>query len=660
MKKILLSLSILGFLVVSVPYVQASPLENLVNQILSLRSGLVKGDSADLTPRIMYWSGKVNQHVGPSAAWVSDPDGVSGADIPMLNYCKKWYPTTTSVVAYGNETSTTWSAGTGATGTYTSIKPSYKCVGGIMYGTSSYSLPTVVTTSTTEITEQSALISGDVTSAGGVAVTERGIIWSTFTNPAVAEGKQVASTAGTGPFMARAYALSPNSTYHAWAYAINSVGISYGKDFPFTTVALGVITVPTVVTSPVTNITQTSAVLNGNATSDGGATITERGLVWGTALNPTVLNNKQIDSSWGTGLFSKTITGLTANTTYNVRAYATNDRGTVYGGNVSFKTSAVVVPVNGGWSAWANSGSCVNSLQNQTRTCTNPTPANGGATCTGLSTQQISCSTASSVTVTYPNGGEVLIAGQPLTIRWTSNNISATELVNVYIYVPSRNLSIAVATRTPNDGSETYDYTGYLDEYGKIFKAVVSPATVGVVQDQSDDFFTINSPGDNTCKQISQPAPTFCPNGTIQTVQDSNQCIIAYKCLTFNEPTSTKPQCSDTLDNDGDTMIDNKDANCYMGLNLLKPNNYINSFDSESSTDLQTARTLKLTYPRMKGTDVSALQKYLGISQDGVYGYQTVTAVKAWQTRNGLKADGVFGPACFAKMYLELFNLSHI
>ncbi len=84
----------------------------------------------DLTPRISYWSGKVNQHVDMiSGTWQTDVDGTSGAGINKLTYCKKFYPNTTSVVEYKNETINSWQ-NAGNTGNLTSTKMSYQCVGG--------------------------------------------------------------------------------------------------------------------------------------------------------------------------------------------------------------------------------------------------------------------------------------------------------------------------------------------------------------------------------------------------------------------------------------------------------------------------------------------------------------------------------------------------
>ena len=77
---------------------------------------------------IMYWGGKVNQHVDSiSGAWMTDSDGVSGADLDMLIYCQKWYPDTTSVVPGIEQTISTWQD-RGNLNNYTNTKISYQCV----------------------------------------------------------------------------------------------------------------------------------------------------------------------------------------------------------------------------------------------------------------------------------------------------------------------------------------------------------------------------------------------------------------------------------------------------------------------------------------------------------------------------------------------------
>jgi hypothetical protein len=96
----------------------------------------------------------------------------------------------------------------------------------------------------------------------------------------------------------------------------------------------------TLTTTEASNITHNSAKSGGNITSDGGATVTARGVCWSTSANPTIENNITTDST-GTGAYTSSITRLAANTTYYVRAYATNIAGTAYGNEISFKTMAV-------------------------------------------------------------------------------------------------------------------------------------------------------------------------------------------------------------------------------------------------------------------------------------------------------------------------------
>lgn len=102
-------------------------------------------------------------------------------------------------------------------------------------------------------------------------------------------------------------------------------------------------TVPGVTTTDVAGITQTSAYSGGEVTSDGGASVTARGVCWNTAANPDISNSKTSDST-GTGLFISHLTELTPSTLYYVRAYATNNEGTAYGSQVSFNTPEESVP----------------------------------------------------------------------------------------------------------------------------------------------------------------------------------------------------------------------------------------------------------------------------------------------------------------------------
>ena len=95
--------------------------------------------------------------------------------------------------------------------------------------------------------------------------------------------------------------------------------------------------IPSVTTLEVSDIGQTTATGSGDVVASGGETVTERGICWSTSHNPTT-SGSHANNGTGTGTFTINMTGLTANTTYYVRAYATNSKGTAYGNEVSFTT----------------------------------------------------------------------------------------------------------------------------------------------------------------------------------------------------------------------------------------------------------------------------------------------------------------------------------
>lgn len=197
-------------------------------------------------------------------------------------------------------------------------------------------LPTVSTNFVTIFTSNSAVLGGNVTSDGNTIVTERGVCYDTTQNPTTSNNKTVIGS-GTGTFSTTVTGLTANTTYYVRGYAINSQGTAYGTQVSFTTSSL--FSLPTVTTESVTTYTTNSAVLGGNVTNDGNAIVTERGVCCNTSQNPTTANNKTSIGS-GTGTFSATVTGLSANITYYVRAYAINSQGTAYGNQITFTTAA--------------------------------------------------------------------------------------------------------------------------------------------------------------------------------------------------------------------------------------------------------------------------------------------------------------------------------
>jgi len=200
--------------------------------------------------------------------------------------------------------------------------------------------PTVSTTPATHITSTTAESGGNVTSDGGAAVSARGVCWSMSANPTTA-GSHTTDGAGTGVFTSNIAGLTPGVTYHVRAYATNANGTAYGRDLAFTEGSVA----PTVSTAGITDITSTAAQSGGNVTSDGGATVSERGVCWSMSANPTTAGSHTTDGA-GTGVFTSNIAGLTPGVTYHVRAYATNANGTAYGSDKSFTSGSVAPTVS--------------------------------------------------------------------------------------------------------------------------------------------------------------------------------------------------------------------------------------------------------------------------------------------------------------------------
>ncbi|WP_297337586.1 YDG domain-containing protein, partial [Algoriphagus sp.] len=123
----------------------------------------------------------------------------------------------------------------------------------------------------------------------------------------------------------------------------NAEGLFHSFDTFVIDNAVSSATEPTVTTSAASSITATGATLNGNVTSDGGASVTARGFVYSPTNSTPTLGGSgviQEEDGSGTGIFDFAISGLSASTTYYYQAYATNSAGTSYGGVESFTTSA--------------------------------------------------------------------------------------------------------------------------------------------------------------------------------------------------------------------------------------------------------------------------------------------------------------------------------
>ncbi len=202
------------------------------------------------------------------------------------------------------------------------------------------------------------------------------------------------------------------------------------------------LTTPSVTTATVTDVTATSATSGGNVTSDGGASVTARGVCWNISANPTISNYLSNDGS-GTGSFVSSLSSLTASTLYYYRAYATNSQGTAYGEEYSFSTSGNSPPAIPTATAATNIG--VNSFT-----------ANWNAA-SGATSYRLDVSTSNSF-------GTMLSGYNNLTVSSTSQAVSGLNASTSYYYRvraynangTSSNSGTITATTLANDPYDGY------------------------------------------------------------------------------------------------------------------------------------------------------------------------------------------------------------
>ncbi|MFA7082415.1 MAG: fibronectin type III domain-containing protein [Bacteroidales bacterium] len=194
--------------------------------------------------------------------------------------------------------------------------------------------PIVITNSATSITQILATLNGTITE-GSETITSQGfewkiagsITWTAITTTLINNNSIIHNLIG----------LIPDTTYCFRAYAITPSGTIYGIPQPFTTLP---IVHPTVITSPATLIEQTIATLNGTIT-EGSEDVTSQGFEW-KLVNATVWT--AVTSTIANDFITYNLTGLTANTDYQFRAYATTESATTYGITQDFTTLPIVPP----------------------------------------------------------------------------------------------------------------------------------------------------------------------------------------------------------------------------------------------------------------------------------------------------------------------------
>ena len=230
--------------------------------------------------------------------------------------------------------------------------------GGVVYGeqltfTTLPRVPMVTTSSLVYEEGDSAAFSAEVTDAGRGEITERGVVYATTEDPTVETGQKITDDeGGLGEYDGKIKELLGNTTYYVRAYAINGGGVGYGDAKEWTTEVL----LPEVETGDVTAVGKTTATLHGASSYDGGADVTARGFVWGLTEEPGLSDNV-VDLMAAEGdEFTYVLEDLELSTTYYVRAFATNSKGTAFGETKTFKTLADITKlyVVGDYNEWTN------------------------------------------------------------------------------------------------------------------------------------------------------------------------------------------------------------------------------------------------------------------------------------------------------------------
>ena len=201
--------------------------------------------------------------------------------------------------------------------------------------------PTLSETTVSEVTLTTARTSASILNDGGAAISERGFCISSVSQSPTTADRKVTVATEQDMFTATIDQLTEGSTYFIRAYAINKNGVSYGETATFTTIG---IVLPTVIANAATDLTETSATLNGAVTDKGNGTITSQGFCWSTSNNQPTIEDNKMETTGNGDAFTSAITGLTRNTKYYFRAYAINEKGIAYSEVKEFTTRYIVNP----------------------------------------------------------------------------------------------------------------------------------------------------------------------------------------------------------------------------------------------------------------------------------------------------------------------------
>lgn len=188
-----------------------------------------------------------------------------------------------------------------------------------------------------------AVLTGAVTADHGLAVSEVGFCWSAESRQPTVEQSQSVKLDGASAkrFSANIEGLMANTRYYVRAYAKNEKGTGYSATVEFTSDTEQVVSLTQAM---VTAFTASTATISAQMTTTEKTKVLEKGVCYGTALNPDVNGTKLKDASTDAKLVTATLTGLKEGQVYHARAYAVTRDGTFYSGDVQFQTETTYAP----------------------------------------------------------------------------------------------------------------------------------------------------------------------------------------------------------------------------------------------------------------------------------------------------------------------------
>ena len=253
-------------------------------------------------PTVSTCINKLSSPISPTARFSSNIEGLK----PMQVYFARSYIVQNGSTIYGNTVSFT----------------------------TAQQKTTVSTSAVTQIGASAATFNAQILDAGTPAYTERGFCYSKGKNPTIADNRKSVSGSGAGNFTLSVSNLEYPVTYYVRAYAIQAGETIYGNIVSFSTNSTAV----SIRTYAATEVTASSAVLNGTVLHQGSPAYTEKGFCYG-SYNPTINDNKIVVSGNGTGDFSARISNLRYGELVYFKSYAIQDGSPVYGENLYFYTN---------------------------------------------------------------------------------------------------------------------------------------------------------------------------------------------------------------------------------------------------------------------------------------------------------------------------------